>query len=619
MLGSSVAPIAFFSAQMFAVVSMIVQVLLFFCMCGQPLPLLHEDNLSLFSTPIQVANANNGSIAKIAKSFLSTHYQLPLSSIHVTDVYTDQLTNTSHVYAQQVARNGRIVIDGLANVNINGQGHVISSSQSFALLQGYTEFSDSNLSLGESIKTLARRVNTPLMDDSILELGSFDNEGIIKLPEDVAVNGECRAKQVLVKTNNSQLTPAWHLVLRQHNDWWCACVVNQEVVQLNNWAYKGHQFKVFPKSVESPLQQPQPQIVANPASPKASPHGWVTRDTTAGNNVWAQDNPTGGNEWQNNHRPKAHPEFDFPLDLTKEPPSYVDFAITQLFYTINVMHDLSYTYGFDEAAGNFQDINYSGQGVGGDYVVAFAQDGSGKDNSMFMSPPDGQHGVMRMFIWDVTTLDRDGDLDQGIVAHEFTHGISNRLTGGPSNANCLNGDIPGGMGEGWSDTMANVMRIKPGDRRTLEMEMGVYVYGRNIRHYPYSTNMRKNPATYGWLNKPGYKEVHMVGEVWASLLYEVIWNLVDKHGVGDLYKRDLNKGNCLFLQLLLDGMKLQPCNPSFIDARNAILQADQQLTKGNNLCAMWRGFAKRGLGVNARQVRYYHLEDFHVPNACISK
>ncbi|MEG0930953.1 M36 family metallopeptidase, partial [Algoriella sp.] len=43
----------------------------------------------------------------------------------------------------------------------------------------------------------------------------------------------------------------------------------------------------------------------------------------------------------------------------------------------------------------------------------------------------------------------DGSLDNGIIAHEYGHGISNRLTGPISNANCLNNLEQ--MGEGWSD------------------------------------------------------------------------------------------------------------------------------------------------------------------------
>ena len=54
------------------------------------------------------------------------------------------------------------------------------------------------------------------------------------------------------------------------------------------------------------------------------------------------------------------------------------------------------------------------------------------------------------------------------------------------------------------------------------------------------------------------------------------------------------------VQLVLDGMKLQPCRPSFFDARDAIIAADRTLTGGENVCELWAGFASRGLGVDAK-------------------
>ena len=43
----------------------------------------------------------------------------------------------------------------------------------------------------------------------------------------------------------------------------------------------------------------------------------------------------------------------------------------------------------------------------------------------------------------------------------------------------------------------------------------------------------------------------------------------------------------------------QPCNPDFVQARDAILDADKALTGGENACHIWQGFAKRGLGEEA--------------------
>ncbi|KAJ2755962.1 hypothetical protein IWQ56_006367, partial [Coemansia nantahalensis] len=335
-------------------------------------------------------------------------------------------------------------------------------------------------------------------------------------------------------------------------------------------------------------------------------------------------NPDGGHGWEHNFRPtSAERVFDYALDLDKAPASYIEAAVTQLFYTNNFMHDLFFHYGFDEAAGNFQDVNFSGKGRGGDAVIANAQDGSGFNNANFATPPDGRHPKMRMYVWDITRPNRDGDLEQGIVVHEYTHGISIRLTGGPANSNCLSYGEAGGMGEGWGDIVATIIRLKPNHTRADDIPMGEYSAARGIRKYPYSTDMKTNPSTYGIMDGPLYWEVHAKGEVWAEILYEVMWNLIDAHGFAeDLRTRDLTKGNTLALQLLVDGMKLQPCMPSFIDARNAILLADRQLTAGANQCLLWKGFAKRGLGPKA-ELEFdspwgggSRIEDFSLPAEC---
>lgn len=57
----------------------------------------------------------------------------------------------------------------------------------------------------------------------------------------------------------------------------------------------------------------------------------------------------------------------------------------------------------------------------------------------------------------------------------------------------------------------------------------------------------------------------------------------------------------------------QPCNPRMVSARDAIIDADKVLTGGQNLCEIWSGFAKRGLGVGAvaADVR---VDDFEMPD-----
>ena len=48
---------------------------------------------------------------------------------------------------------------------------------------------------------------------------------------------------------------------------------------------------------------------------------------------------------------------------------------------------------------------------------------------------------------------RDGAMENDIVVHEMTHGITNRMTGGGT-GRCLQSTEAAGLGEGWSDAMA---------------------------------------------------------------------------------------------------------------------------------------------------------------------
>ncbi|WP_426493339.1 T9SS-dependent M36 family metallopeptidase [Hymenobacter sp. 102] len=213
---------------------------------------------------------------------------------------------------------------------------------------------------------------------------------------------------------------------------------------------------------------------------------------------------------------------------------------------------------------------------------------------------------------------RDGDFDNGIVAHEYGHGISNRLTGGPGNSSCLTSAEQ--MGEGWSDFFALWMTTKPGDVGTTGRGIGTYASfqatsGRGIRPTQYSTSMQINSATYDNVGKTvagvNYNtyvdadgrtrvQVHNIGYIWATALWDLNWALIEKYG----YNADLKArtgGNNVALKLVLDGCKLQPCNPGFIDGRNAILKADSLYNKGANSGLIWKVFARRGMGFSAVQ------------------
>jgi len=201
--------------------------------------------------------------------------------------------------------------------------------------------------------------------------------------------------------------------------------------------------------------------------------------------------------------------------------------------------------------------------------------------------------------------DRDGSFDNDLIIHEYTHGLSNRLVGGGANADCLYQYPSDGLGEGWSDIFAMILRIDDSVNRNRDLSMGAWAfnYENGIRSYLYSTSMDVNPQTFIHIND--VTESHAVGAIWAEILYEVFWNLVDALGFTSNWFRDKDDkhrplyGNTRMLTILIVGMKLTPCNPDFLSARDGILGAEE-LLGGDCLCEIWKGFAKRGLGINAR-------------------
>jgi uncharacterized repeat protein (TIGR01451 family) len=371
-----------------------------------------------------------------------------------------------------------------------------------------------------------------------------------------------------------------------------------------------------PTTAQPPLV-PRSLLTLPALDVNASPNGWIDDgvNETRGNNVDAHTD-LNDDDLPDLPRPQGSPfrVFDFPLDLNSPPSSYRDAAVVQLFYLCNWMHDTLYGLGFTEAAGNFQNTNFNRGGLGGDAVQADAQDGSGLNNANFSTPPDGSPGRMQMYVFSGSTPNRDGDLDAEIVLHEYTHGLSNRRVGGGVGITDLQ---PAGMGEGWSDFYALSLLSEPGDNIDGNYAIAAYSmysysgslqnYYFGIRRYPYSTDLNKNPLTFKdidpnlasshpgipknpVINGPAW-EVHSMGEVWCVTLWDARANLLRKYGWA--------VGNRLILQLVTDAMALSPPNPTFLQARDAILQADMVDTGGTNQIDLWQAFAKRGMGPSA--------------------
>ena len=587
----------------------------------------------------------------------------------------------------------------------------------------------------------------------------------------ISLDDEIAARLVYVQLRDGELRLAWHFELRLRDErfWWelnVDAVSGEVLTRLNR--VRNARYRVFALPLESPDDGSR-TLEVDPADSIASPFGWHDVDaapgaeftTSRGNNVLAgvKRNPSpvirladGGSSLS----------FDFPLDLSQDPGSYEDAATTNLFYWNNVLHDLHLQYGFDEDAGNFQEIHYGPSSSGaGDAVTTLAQDFSDTNNASMATPADGSSPTMRMHLFSVpivslsapaglvafyeagpadfgpaldatgltadvrvgldpadpngpstsdacspltnaakvagriALVDRgscnfidkvdnaetagavgvivasnlpggisgmsappgpvpqidipsvlirqihgqlfadalagsetvtatlqqresDSDLDSTIIVHEFGHGVSGRLTGGPSSPSCLLSGQGAGMGEGWSDFWALALTARPGDAGEDLRHVADYLVGLpGLRNFSYTTDLAQNPQTFvdiTMTNQP-----HGVGEIWTLALWELFWNLVEDLGFDpDFYTG--GAGNNVALQLVMDGLKLQPCDPSFVDGRDALLLADLVSYAGSHECRIWLAFAKRGVGFGADPVpdelTGAVTESFALPPAC---
>jgi hypothetical protein len=727
-----------------------------------------------------------------------------VSDIFISDAYTDEHNGVTHIYAQQTI-DGILIHNALITLNYSEKGDLIHSSSRFVPaaksklvssrsgkiteLQAIRHaFNDSGIDNTSSITAKARRnahvqvfQSPEVLQSNILanqayfkqgeglvhvwDISFFPKDGLDYLTYKISVeDGSIVDKSSFTNRCNIEHIPSGSFSKPHNHD--LTCMSSGAATEGD-----GAQYRVFSLPTESPFHGPR-ELIFDPADPIASPFGWHDINgepgheytTTRGNNVWAKLDRDGNYNADEDVDGTDLLIFDFPYDTLGEPIDYIYAATTNLFYVNNMMHDVMNIYGFTEEAGNFQDRNYSGEGMGNDFVNAYAQfgaQGTNINNADFSTPPDGGSGQMRMFLWNrrddisvfsvtapeiikgvypaslaefgaqidtnlftgevvfvddgsgvtsdacqpiingnelagkIAMIDRgdcefgfkilnaeeqgaigaiicnnigtglvqmgagivgnqvtipsvfltkddcarirvyagdsltvtfqlpdsegptrvDGSLDNGIIAHEYGHGISNRLTGGPSQASCLNnyegGDDGEQMGEGWSDYFTLIMTVKPEHDANTPRGVGTYalrqeITGNGIRSYPYSRDMNINPVTLYDTYEASVP--HGVGHVWSSVLWDLYWDLVDEHGY-DENRYNAAAGNNIAIQLVMDGMKMQPCDPGFLDGRDAILAADIANNAGENQGIIWKAFARRGMGWKASQGSNAQIRD----------
>lgn len=302
-------------------------------------------------------------------------------------------------------------------------------------------------------------------------------------------------------------------------------------------------------------------------------------------------------------------------------------ATTNLFAMHNRMHDWSYLLGFTEVNSNLQFNNFGLTGPlrQNDGEIGSSQAGrltvNGRDNANQISLQDGVPGITNQYLWQSLSGAIyspgcvDGAFDMVIIGHEYTHAISNRMTGGPDAT--LGGDHAGSMGEAWSDLAALEYVTSYGFApvgQESPYAMAVYATGdpeAGIRNYGID-NSPLNFSNFDY-DGNGAGSPHANSELWGAANYQIRQALIDRYQADYPYEdKELQAacadgkynsarcpGNRRWIQLMFDGLLLQPAAATMLDARDAILAADLLRYDGANQDILWDAFAYRGMGANA--------------------
>jgi extracellular elastinolytic metalloproteinase len=508
----------------------------------------------------------------------------------VDSIYT-QLTGATRVFLRQTV-SGLPVYNGELQVNINRDGRVMGVANAF---------------LADGANAL--NTTTPALDAAGAVASAAVHLGLSPRDEISVAPIESRLMVLPIRQGEARLV--WNFQIHtadlEHVYDFTVDAVSGKVWTRFDWVADGT-YRVYEQPIESPNHtSPAPPadgrtLAVDPEDATASPSGWLAAPSSvmAGNNVHACADLDGNNVCDTPEPTCTGTTCDFAIDLTQAPSAYVPAAITNLFYWNNIIHDIQYQYGFDEPNGNFQEDNFGNGGLGSDSVDADAQNG-GTCNPSFTTPPDGTNPRMQMFVCPGADPAHDSDLDDLVIVHEYAHGISNRLVGGPANTGCLENDQQ--PGEGISDFLGLIYTAEVGDAGDDSRSIATYLFGQpptgpGLRPLPYTTDFAVNPRTYS--DVATHTIPHGVGFIWASAAWEVYWELVNARGFDpDLYDALGTAGNQRAMLYLTEGLKNAACSPTFLDVRDGMLQAAMDNHGGEDVCTMWFGFARRGQGTDA--------------------
>jgi extracellular elastinolytic metalloproteinase len=310
----------------------------------------------------------------------------------------------------------------------------------------------------------------------------------------------------------------------------------------------------------------------------------------------------------------------------------------QLFWQTNAFHDhlAAAPIGFTASEGAFEDDDpVYAQSMDGADTAGGLPDELHSDNAFFTPLPDGTPGFMSIFLvgaqafGPISLFALSGANDASTIYHEYTHGFTSRLVTDAEGFSALFTAHAGAMGEAWSDWYAfdkldregnlpddpgvadvRLASYQTGDRDLLRSQPIDCPVGADDPACPGTPTAGEGGYTFGDFGKIlGTPEVHADGEIWAQTLWQLRKALIAEHGTA--------AGIARAEQLVSDALRLSPPEPSFLDQRNAILQADAiDAPAGQDADTIWAVFAARGMGWfaaadSSSDVRV--VEDFSLP------
>ena len=518
----------------------------------------------------------------VARRFLGRNNSLfALSAAGVAELKLENEDNdqgtTFLSYTQTV--DGLKVFEGQVQVVVNRNGEVLNVREGF-LADGPPVRRRGAMSEARAIAKAFEHSGRTVFPSFVENYARQSPSEMSRFANPIDLNLEEVLSEQVVMNIGGESRLAWHVYAEIGPDEWYEILLDAytgELLLRHNLYVHQAQGTVYTEAPDKGARQ-LVSFVGDTTINTAA--GWMgTSTVTTGNNAEAYLDTNADNVPDNNnttglsvgHASSATQDFTFPFSTTVDPRTQQAAVVTNLFYFNNVMHDFSYNLGFTETARNFQVNNFGRGGTGNDSVRAEAQDGSGTNNANFATPPDGSRPRMQQYLFTSPNPDRDSSVDGDVVFHEYGHGISNRLIGNGSTA--LSGTQSGAMGEGWSDYWAITINN--------DGAVGEYVTNNpaGIRRAAYTVPAAAVHNSYSDL---GFG-VHADGEVWAATLWDLRTQL----------------GATITDRIVLNGMKFTPTRPSYLNARDGILQADQNLNGGANRCTIWTVFARHGMGVSA--------------------